>query len=88
MLNKEENLRWLGWKTEELHSAKNGIRDVVEDFDDMGRLGSGFLTSDKLEEVDIGSGSIRRPSFVNINLTRDQKRKMLVVLREFIECFA
>jgi hypothetical protein len=62
MASKEGELSWLVEIMEQYHFAQNGIGEVVEDFDDMGKLGSGFVLSDKLEEVDIGDGSISRPT--------------------------
>jgi hypothetical protein len=62
MASKEGELSWLVERMEQYHFAQNGIGEVVEDFDDMGKLGSGFVLSDKLEEVDIGDGSISRPT--------------------------
>jgi hypothetical protein len=41
----------------------------VEDLDYVGKLGSRFVSMDELEEADIGDGSIRRPTYVNANLT-------------------
>jgi hypothetical protein len=62
MESKEGELSWLVERMEQYHSAQNGIGEVVEDFDDMGKWGSRFVLSDKLEEVDIGDGSISRPT--------------------------
>jgi hypothetical protein len=36
-----------------------------------GKLGRGFMSADKLEEVDIGSGDKPRPTFISANLQSD-----------------
>jgi hypothetical protein len=87
MMNKEESLKWL-WRTEEYRSNKNDIGEIVEDFDDMNKLGNRFVSSDELEEVDIGEGSIKQPTYMNANLTEVQNREMLKLLRKFADFFA
>jgi hypothetical protein len=42
--------------------------EAIEDFDDLSKLGQGFTSVDLLEEVDIGDGTVPRPTFVNKNL--------------------
>jgi hypothetical protein len=88
MLSKEESLKWLGERMEEYRSAKDGIGEVVEDFDDMGKIGNEFMSSNELEGVDIGCGGSKRPTYVNSNPTEDQKKEMLAVFKEFAGCFA
>jgi hypothetical protein len=34
--------------------GKNDKSEVVEDFDEIGKLGQGFASIDELEEVDLG----------------------------------
>jgi hypothetical protein len=36
-------------------------------------LGQGFMSADPLEKVDLGDGSIPRPTFVNKNLLAEYK---------------
>ena len=43
--------------------------EAIEDFGDFDKLGQGFMSADPLEKVDIGDGSIPRPTFVNANLS-------------------
>jgi hypothetical protein len=44
-------------RVEEYRSPKNNIGDVVEDFDDVGKLGSGFVSTEELmEEENEGEG--------------------------------
>jgi hypothetical protein len=63
-------------RVEEYRSPKNDIGDVVEDFDDVGKLGSGFVSTDELMGVDIEDEGIKRPTDVNANLTQTQKDKV------------
>jgi hypothetical protein len=43
--------------------------------------------ADPLEEVDIGNGAVPRPIFVNKNLDANYKAKLIVILKEYIDCF-
>ena len=38
--------------------------EVIEDSDDLDKLGQGFTSADPLEKVDIGDGTIPRPTLV------------------------
>jgi hypothetical protein len=54
-----------------------------------GKLGRGFMSADKLEEIDIGDGDKLRPTFISANLDssfRDGLIKLL--LKEYKDCFA
>ena len=42
--------------------------EAIEELDDMSKLGQGFTLANPLEEVDIGDGTVPRPTFVNKNL--------------------
>jgi hypothetical protein len=53
-----------------------------------GKLGKGFASVDCLEEMDIGDGSLPRPTYINANLPKEQKDKVRFLAREFINCFA
>jgi hypothetical protein len=53
----------------------------------MGKLGRGFSSVDELEEIDIGNSGTGRPTFVNVNLGREQKEEMWALLKGFIDCF-
>ena len=39
--------------------------ETIEDLDDVDKLGQGFTSTDPLEKVDLGNGSIPRLTFVN-----------------------
>ena len=45
--------------------------EAIEDSDDRDMLGQGFASADPLEKVDIGDGTIPRPTFVNKNLSAE-----------------
>jgi hypothetical protein len=42
---------------------------VVEDLDQLGKLGRGFSSMDDLEKVDTGDGVIPRPTYVSACLS-------------------
>ena len=62
--------------------------EAIEDLGDLDKLGQGFTLADPLEKVDIGDGSILRPTFVNANLSDDCKANLIKLLKEYIDCFA
>jgi hypothetical protein len=45
------------------------------DLTDEGKLGYGFTSADKLEEVDIGPGDKPRPTFISKKLSRVYERR-------------
>ena len=55
--------------------------EAIEDLDDLDKLGQGFMSADPLEKVDIGDGSIPRPTFVNANLSDDCKVDLIKLLK-------
>jgi hypothetical protein len=87
MADKDKGIEWLVRQTEEYRSSKNGTEDVVDDLDDMGKLGWGFSLVDELEEINIGDGSTGRPMYVNANLSKEQKEEVRALLRELTNCF-
>jgi hypothetical protein len=54
MLSKIDSLAWLQQHVEEYRDHEGHASETVEDFDDFGKLGQGFLLIDELEEVDLG----------------------------------
>ena len=48
----------------------------------------GFTSTDPLEQVDIGDGSVPRPTFINQNLEADYKVELIALLKEYVDCFA
>ena len=62
--------------------------ESIEEPDSLEKLGQGFTLADPLEEVDIGDGSVPRPTYVNKNLTADFKADLIRLVREYVDCFA
>jgi hypothetical protein len=88
MDSKEKNIEWLVRRMEEYRSLENGIGSAIEDLDGLGKLGQGFVSVDALEEIDIGSGSDKRPTFMNAMLDEEQKRIVCELFKGFIDYFA
>uniref|UniRef100_J3MEC9 Uncharacterized protein n=1 Tax=Oryza brachyantha TaxID=4533 RepID=J3MEC9_ORYBR len=84
----ESSLDWLQKRTEQYRSNKNDICEAIDDFDEVEKLGQGFSSADPLEEVDIGDGTVSKPTFINKNMTADCKIKVIRLLREYVDCFA
>jgi hypothetical protein len=61
--------RW----TKEYRSCKDDAMGVVEDLDELGKLGWGFSSMDDLEDVDIDDGVISQPTYVSAHLNTGQK---------------
>ena len=61
----DPNSEWLQNRLVEYRSNENDMYESIEELDDMDKLGQGFTSADPLEEIDIGDGSISRPTFVN-----------------------
>ncbi|XP_045792014.1 uncharacterized protein LOC123886769 [Trifolium pratense] len=43
---------------------------------------------DPLEEIDIGDGSIKRPTYISANIPKELRDKLVELLKEFKDCFA
>jgi hypothetical protein len=71
MINKD--LEWLGRWTEEYRSSMDDAMGVVEDLDELGKLGRFFFSMDDLEVMDIGDGVVPRPTYVSACLNTSQK---------------
>jgi hypothetical protein len=61
---------------------------VVEDLDELGKLGRGFSSMDGLDEVDIGDGVISRPTYVSAHLSTSQKQALIELLKAYMCYFA
>jgi hypothetical protein len=46
------------------------------------------MSVDPLEEVDIGDSSVPRPTFVNKNLDPTFNLELILMLNEYVDCFA
>jgi hypothetical protein len=58
--------------------------DLTED----GKLGYGFTSADKLEEIDIGPGDKPRPTFISRKLHPSLREPMITLLKGYADCFA
>ena len=67
------NSEWLQQRLDQYRARTNDMCEAIEDFDDLDKLGQGFTSADPLEKVDIGDGTIPRPTFVNKNLSAEYK---------------
>jgi hypothetical protein len=73
MVAATRDLEWLSRRTAEYRSSKDDAMGVVENLDELGKLGRGFSSMDDLEKVDIGDGVIPRPTYVSACLNTSQK---------------
>jgi hypothetical protein len=68
MTTKDDAIAWLRWCTEDHQARRIGMSEAVEDLDDVGKLGHGFASVDELEEVDIGDGNVKQPTYMSVKL--------------------
>jgi hypothetical protein len=71
------DLEWLSRRTTEYRSSKDNAMGVVEDLDELGKLGRGFSSMDDLEKVDIGDGVVPRPTYVSARLNTTRKQEII-----------
>jgi hypothetical protein len=84
----DHNIEWLKKCVEQYRSENNDIREAINDFTEVEKLGQGFTSADLLEDIDIGNGAVPRPTFVNKNLDADYKAKLVEILKPYVDCFA
>jgi hypothetical protein len=72
---------------EQYRSITNDMCEVIEDFDEVEKLGQGFSSVDPLEEIDIGDGIASRSVFVNKNMSLEHKNAIIKLLRDYVDCF-
>jgi hypothetical protein len=88
MMSNSKDLEWLSRRTAEYHSYTNAAMGVVEDLDELGKLGRGFSSMDDLEKVDIGDRVIPQPTFVSVHRNMSQKKEIIKLLKAYTCCFA
>jgi hypothetical protein len=76
MVSKVDNSAWLCRCLEEYRDHKVYIGEAIEDFEDFGKLGQGFASVDDLEEIDIGNGKVKRPTYISVRLSFSQKQQL------------
>ena len=82
------NAEWLQQRLDQYRARTNDMCEAIDDFDDLDKLGQGFMSADPLEKVDISDGTILRPTFVNKNLSAEYKADLINLLKEYVDCFA
>jgi hypothetical protein len=87
-MSTQKNVEWLRHHTEQYQSTTNDKCEVIEDFDEVEKLGQGFSSGNPLEEIDIGDGIIPRPTLVNKNMSFEHKDAIIKLLKEYVDCFA
>jgi hypothetical protein len=61
---------------------------VVEDLDELGKLGRGFSSMDDIEKIDIVDGVVPLPTYVSARLNMRQKQEIIELLKVYTCCFA
>ena len=75
------NAEWLQQMLDQYRARTNDMCEAIEDSGDLDKLGQGFTSADPLEKVDIGDGTISRPTFVNKNLSVEYKADLIDSLK-------
>jgi hypothetical protein len=87
-MSTQKNVEWLRHLMEQYQSTTNDMCEATKDFDEVEKLGQGFSLADPLDEIDIGDGITPRPTFVNKNMSLEQKDAIIKLLRDYVDCFA
>jgi hypothetical protein len=87
MAGKGNDIEWLKRRTEEHRLRENDVGGMVDDFDDVGKLGRGLTVVDALEEINLGTGGEHQSTFVSVGLNVGQKEEMRKLLEGFMDCF-
>jgi hypothetical protein len=53
-----------------------------------GKLGRGFMSDNKLEEINIGDGDKPRPTFISTILNSGFREELIKLLKKYKDCFA
>jgi hypothetical protein len=69
-------------------STTNDMCEVIEDFDEVEKLGQGFSSADPLEDIDIGDGITSSLTFVNKDLSLVHKDAIINLLKDYVDCFS
>jgi hypothetical protein len=88
MTDGDSNVAWLQQRTMENRDRLRGMSEVIDDFNDVGKLEQEFSSVDELVEINLGKEQPARPTYVNQNLSHDQKGMMCELLEEFQDYFA
>jgi hypothetical protein len=61
--------------------------EVIDDFDEVEKLGQNFSSADPLEEIDIGDGITTRLTFVNKNMSLEYEDAIIKLLKDYVDYF-
>jgi hypothetical protein len=86
-MSTQKNVEWLRHHTKQYRSITNDMCEVIEDFDEVEKLGQGLSSVNPLEEICIGDGITPRPTFVMKNMSLECKDAIIKFLRGYIDCF-
>ena len=78
----DANSEWLKHHAGQYRASKTNVCEAIDDFNELDKLGQGFTSVNPLEKVDIGDGSVPRPTFINQNLKVDYKVKLIELLKK------
>jgi hypothetical protein len=87
-MSTQKNVEWLRHRMEQYRSTTNDMCEAIEDFNEVEKLGQGFLSADPLEEIDIGDGTTPRPTFVNKNMSLEHKDAIIKFLKDYVDYVA
>jgi hypothetical protein len=65
----------------------NDMCEVIEDFNEVEKLGQGFSLADPLENIDIGDGITPGRTYINKNMYLEHKDAIIKLLRDYVDCF-
>jgi hypothetical protein len=86
-MSAQKNVEWLWYCIEQYRSTMNDMCEVIEDFDEVEKLGQGFSSADPLEEIDIREGITPRMTFVNKHMSLENKVVIIKLLKDYVDCF-
>ena len=85
----DANSEWLKHHAGQYRASKTNVCEAIDDFNELDKLGQGFTSVNPLEKVDIGDGSVPRPTFINQNLEVDYKVKLIELLKKkYVDYFS
>jgi hypothetical protein len=77
----------LQYPKEQYRFTTNDMCEAIENFEELENLGQGFSSTDTLEEIDIGDEITLRLTFVNKNMSLENKDAIIKSLKEYVDCF-
>jgi hypothetical protein len=86
-MSAQKYIVWLRHHTEPYRSTTNDMCEVIEDFDEVEKLGQGLSLADPLGEIDIGDGITPKLTFVKKNMFLEHKDAIVNLLRDYVDCF-